>query len=114
MGVDDAQARLRVDVVGLEAVKLPGAVGAVATWTVVIAVLVPFALVAVNVYVIVEVGFTAVEPMSVLVEKEPGVMATEEAFATDQLKVDVPAEATILEEAVKEDMPGVELPCDML
>ena len=54
----------------------------------------------------VEVGFTVVEPDNVLVEKEPGVMAIEVAFETFQLRVDVPAEATIVEDAEKEEMEG--------
>ena len=76
------------------------------TATVVVAVLVPFALVAVTVYVMVEVGFTAVAPMRVEVLKEPGVMATEEAFAMFQERVEVPADATMPDEAVKEAMVG--------
>ena len=46
-GVLDAQESPRVEVVGLPTVKLPGAVGAVATLIEVVAVLVPFAFVAV-------------------------------------------------------------------
>ena len=46
-GVDDAQLSARVLVVGLPTLNDPGAVGAVATFTVVVAVLVPFAFVAV-------------------------------------------------------------------
>ena len=56
----------------------------------------------------VEVGFTVVDPDKVLIEKEPGVMAIELAFETFQLRVDVPAEATIDEEAEKEEMDGAE------
>ena len=48
-GVDDDQLKARVLVVALPMLKLPGVVGAVATFTVVVAVLVPFTLVAVNV-----------------------------------------------------------------
>jgi hypothetical protein len=51
--------------------------------------------------VMVEVGFTVVDPMRVEVLKEPGVMATELAFVTLKERVEVPAEATIDEEAVK-------------
>ena len=46
-GVLLAQASESVEVVGVPTVKEPGAVGAVATWTEVVAVLVPFAFVAV-------------------------------------------------------------------
>jgi hypothetical protein len=56
--------------------------------------------------VIVDVGFTVVDPMSVLVLKEPGVIATELAFVIFQLKVEVPAEATMVPEAVKEEIVG--------
>jgi hypothetical protein len=80
--------------------------GAVYTVTVVVAAVDPFAFVAVKVYVIVEVGFTVVEPASVDVEKEPGVMATELAFERFQESVLVPAEATLFGDAVKEVMIG--------
>jgi hypothetical protein len=46
-GVLLAHERARVEVVALPTVRLPGAVGAVATLTVVVAVLVPLAFVAV-------------------------------------------------------------------
>ena len=105
-GVLLAQARERVDVVGLPTVKLPGAMGAVATCTIAVMVLVPFAFVAVRVYVVVEVGFTVVDPMRVLVLKLPGVMATLLAFVTFQERVLVPAEATTVGEAEKEEMVG--------
>ena len=49
LGVELAHARERVLVVGEETVREPGAVGAVATWTLVVAVLVPFAFTAVRV-----------------------------------------------------------------
>lgn len=51
---------------------------------------------------VVDVGFTVIDPISVDVENEPGVMATEVAFVTFQLKVDVPTEATIVGDAEKE------------
>ena len=77
------------------------------TVTVVVAVLVPFAFVAVNVYVIVEVGFTAVDPTAVDVENDPGVIAMEVMVPVAfQESVLVPAEATTLEEAAKEEMVG--------
>jgi hypothetical protein len=47
-GVELAQVSARVEVVGLPTVNDPGALGAVATATVVVAVLVPFAFVAVS------------------------------------------------------------------
>ena len=72
-----------------------------------LAVLVPFALVAVSVFVIVDVGFTLVDPMSVDVLKLPGLIATEEAFVTFQERVLVPAERTSVGEAEKELMVGV-------
>jgi hypothetical protein len=85
-------------------------VGVVSTVTVVVAVLVPFEFVAVRVYVIVEVGFTVVEPEAVDVLKEPGVIAmfvmVPVAF---QLSVEVPAEATMDEEAVKDVIVGGEM-----
>ena len=110
MGVEAVQERDAVEVVRLPTEKEPGEVGAVATFTVVVAVLVPFAFVAVSVYVIVEVGFTVKEPTSVEVENEPGEMATEEAFVIFQLRVEVPAEATMDEEAEKEEMEGGDPP----
>jgi hypothetical protein len=86
-----------------------GAVGAVATFTVAWAVDVPFPFVAVRVYVVVEVGFTVVDPTRVLVEKPPsGDMATELAFVMFQESVEVPAEATMPGEAAKEEMEGRE------
>jgi hypothetical protein len=56
--------------------------------------------------VIVEVGFTVVEPMRVDVLKEPGVMATDDAFVTLKERVLVPVEATMVPEAVKEEIEG--------
>ena len=44
--------------------------------------------------------------MRVEVEKLPGVMASEVAFVTFQLRVDVPAEATTVGLAEKEEMVG--------
>lgn len=61
---------------------------------------------------VVEVGFTIVEPMSVLVLKLPGVMATEEAFVTFQERVDVPPDRTREEDAEKEEMAGIEAGVD--
>ena len=86
--VDEAQVRVIVEVPVALATTEVGVEGGVASIvTLVVAVLVPFAFVAVKVYVVVEVGFTVVEPMRVLVLKLPGVMATEEAFETFQERV---------------------------
>ena len=77
------------------AVTEVGAEGAVpSTVTVAWAVEEPFALVAVTVYVVVDVGLTVVVPMRVEVLKEPGEMATEEALVMLQLRVEVPAGLT--------------------
>ena len=107
MGVELAHARERVEVVGLPTVKLPGAVGAVATATLVVAVLVPFAFVAVRVYIVVEVGFTVIELEAVDVLKPPGLMAmfviVPVAF---QLRTEAEPLATTVGEAVKEAMEG--------
>ena len=54
----------------------------------------------------VDVGFTVREPIAVEVENDPGVIATDEAFVTFQLKVLVPAEATIAGDEEKEAMDG--------
>ena len=90
---------------------VPGTVGGVAsTVTVVVAVEVPLPFVAVKVYVMVEVGFTVIEPTSVEVENEPGEMATEDAFVILKESVEVPAEATMEEEAEKEEMIGTTTP----
>jgi hypothetical protein len=74
---------------------------------VVVAVLVPFAFVAARVYVRVEVGCTVSEPISVEVEKEPGVMITELAFVMFQERVLVPADMMTDGEAEKEEIEGV-------
>ena len=75
--------------------------------------LVPFAFVAVKVKTVVEVGFTIVDPMRVDVEKLlSGEMATELAFEIFQLKVEVPALATIEGEAEKEFTTGDEASVD--
>jgi hypothetical protein len=56
---------------------------------------------------VVEVGFTVVDPMRVEVEKLPGVIATEEAFVMFQESVLVPAETTTPGEAEKAVIDGV-------
>jgi hypothetical protein len=106
-GVELAHASESVEVEGDETVNDPGAVGAVATCTLVVAVLVPFAFVAVRVKTVVEVGFTEVDPMRVDVLKEPGLTVTEEAFVMFQESVLVPAEATTPGEAVNAVIEGV-------
>jgi hypothetical protein len=58
------------------------------------------------VYIVVLVGFTFVDPMRVLVLKLPGVIATEEAFVIFQESALVPAEATTVGDAEKEEMEG--------
>jgi hypothetical protein len=57
---------------------------------------------------VVEVGFTVVDPMRVEVEKLPGVMATDEALLMFQERVLVAPEDTMLGDALKEEMEGVE------
>ena len=95
----------------VETVSPVGMVGVVvSTVTVAVCVLVPFAFVAVRVYVVVEVGFTVVDPMRVEVEKLPGVITREVALPTLQESVLVPAERTIVGEAIKEEIVGVLLP----
>jgi hypothetical protein len=105
-GVELAHARESVEVVGLPTVNDPGAVGAVATWTEVVAVLVPFAFVAVRVKTVeVERG-----PVTVLVpETVPimGLIESDVAPETVQLKVEVPFRATGFGEALKAMMEGV-------
>lgn len=97
-----------VEVVILVRVGAPGTVGAVAsTVTVVVAVLVPLLFVAVIVYVMVEVGFTVVDPMRVEVENPPGVIVTLEAFVMFQESVEVPAEATTAGDALNELIVGL-------
>jgi hypothetical protein len=105
-GVLDVQERAMVDVVGPVAVNDPGAVGAVATVTVVVAVLVPFAFAALIVYVVVEVGLTVIDPTSVEVESDPGVIVMEFALVIFHESVLVPAGATIVGDALKEEMTG--------
>lgn len=105
-GVLAVQESARVEVVGLPALKLPGAVGAVGTFTVAVEVAVPFAFVAVIVYVVVVVGFTMSEPMSVLVEKLPGVIATDDAFVMFHESVLAAPGAITVGDAEKEDMEG--------
>jgi hypothetical protein len=108
LSVEVAQARETAVAVVVDIARLVGTVGGVeSTVTVVVAVLVPFAFEAVRVYVMVDVGFTVVEPIDVLVLNDPGVMAM---FVTVpvafQERVEVPAEATTLEDAVKKEMVG--------
>jgi hypothetical protein len=97
----------RVEVVAEPTERLPGAVGAVGTFTVVVAVLVPLLFVAIRVYTVVEVGCTAVDPEEVDVLKLPGVIDIWVIVPVAlQLNVDVAPEATIVGEAVKEEIVG--------
>jgi len=92
------------------AVRFVGEVGVEAsTATVTIdGVLVPVPFTAVKIYVVAEVGFTIMEPTRVLVEKLPGVIATDEALFTLQKMVLVPATATIVGDAEKEETIGLD------
>lgn len=86
---------------------LVGVVGAMESMvTLVVAVVVPFAFVAVRVYVVVLVGFTVVEAIRVLVEKLPGVMATEEAFEIFHKSVEEAPDRMKDGEAENDEMPG--------
>jgi hypothetical protein len=58
---------------------------------------------------VVEVGFTVVDAMRVVVLKEMGEIKTEEAFVMFQLRVLVPAGAKAEGEAEKEEMVGGEV-----
>jgi DTW domain-containing protein YfiP len=84
------------------------AVGSTITFAV--AVLVPFAFVAVRVYSVVEVGLTAAEPTRVVVLMFPGEMVTDEALVISQLSVEVPFAVMDDGEAEKEEMMGAEEP----
>lgn len=107
-GVLDAHEREMVEEVELPTMRFPGAVGAVATCTVVVRVEVPFAFVAVKVYiVVVESAGVVVDPMRVLVANPPGVIVTELAFETFQERVAVPFKATTPGEAVKAVIEGM-------
>ena len=104
-GVELVHARERVEVVGLPTEKAPGAVGAVATITLVVAVLVPFAFVAVRVKTV-EVesaGVPVLVPMTVPIA---GLIDSEVAPVSVQLKVEVPFGATVCGEAEKEAIVG--------
>jgi hypothetical protein len=93
------------------ATRLVGVVGVDAsTVTVTVAVAVPLAFVAVSVYSVVAFVVIIVEPMRVLVENDPGVMATDDALLTFQEKTDVTGEAAVEGDAVNEDMVGTLAP----
>lgn len=105
--VEDAQERSISLAEAAVAATLVGTEGGiVSTMTVVVAVDVPLFDDAVSVYAVVDVKFTSVEPMSVVVEKLPGMMATEEAFTTCQLRVELPVVAKIEGDAEKERTVG--------
>ncbi len=80
--------------------------GAVSTVTDVWAVDVPFGLVAVRVYAVVLVGETIREPVRELVEKDPGVIDTEEAFETLKERILEEPEAIYEGEEEKEEIWG--------
>jgi hypothetical protein len=89
------------------AVRLPGVEGGVeSTATEVVAVLVPFVLLELRVYTVVDVGFTIKEPDWDEVEKVPGVMMVVEAFDTLKESVDEPPESTSEGDAEKEEIEG--------
>ena len=58
---------------------------------------------------IVDVGFTVVDPIKVDVENPPGVIATEDALLMFHERVDVPADATMVGDAENDAMDGVEV-----
>jgi hypothetical protein len=107
-GVEADQDRDVVEAVVPVTLGEPGAVGAVATKTIVVAVEVPFAFVAVSVYRVVvdRAGVVVLVPVTVPIL---GLMDREVALATVQLSVDVPFKATTVGEAVNEEMVGGEL-----
>jgi hypothetical protein len=106
LGVELAHERERVEVVAPDTANEPGAVGAVATLTVVVAVLVPFAFVAVRVKTVVapSAGVVVLVPVTA---PTPWSMESEVALLTVQLKVEVPFRATVAGEALKPVMEGV-------
>ena len=104
-GVEADQDRDVVEAVVPVTLNEPGAVGAVATFTVVVAVEVPLLFTAVRVYTVVvdRVGVVVLLPVTVPIV---GLMDREVALATVQVKVEVPFRATMPGEAVKEEMVG--------
>lgn len=86
-----------------------GAEGTLApeTATEVVAVTDPEPFIAVRVYVVVEVGKTMREPAIVEVLKLPGEMATDEAFAVFQERVEEAPDMMLAGEDVKEKMVGL-------
>ena len=105
-GVELAHARESVEVVGLPTVNDPGAVGAVATWTLVVAVEVPFAFVAVRVKTV-EVASAGVPVLVPVTAPIVGLIESEVAPETVQFKVEVPFAATTFGDALKAVMEGV-------
>src|ERR1017187_10076809 len=105
-GVELAHERASVEVEGLPTVNDPGAVGAVATVTEVVAVDVPFVFVAVRVKMVeVENGPVVVlVPVTVPIV---GLIESDVAPETVQLKVEVPFRATEFGDALKAVMEGV-------
>ncbi len=78
------------------------------TVTVAVLVVEPVVLVAVNVYVVVAVGLTLVEPVADVDVKVPGVMAMLVAPEVIQLRVLLLPEVRLAGSAVKEVMAGTE------
>jgi hypothetical protein len=74
--------------------------------TAAVAVVDPFAFVAVSVYAVVTVGFTIVVPERLVLENVPGVIATEVAFVTVHESVDAPFGPTRVGFAVNDDIAG--------
>ena len=105
LGVELAHERERVEVVAPDTANEPGAVGAVATLTVVVAVLVPFAFVAVRVKTVVapSAGVVVLVPVTA---PTPWSMESEVALLTVQLRVEVPFRATVAGNTEKEEMEG--------
>jgi hypothetical protein len=108
LGVLLAHERERVEVVGLPTVKEPGAGGGVATVTDVVAVVEPKLFVAVRVYIVEaeRAGVVVLVPVTVPIE---GLIESEVAFATVQLKVEVPLRAAGLGDAEKTEIEGTPL-----
>src|ERR1039457_1038033 len=104
-GVEVAQDREALEAVVPVTLNEPGAVGAVATETVVVAVEVPLLLTAVRAerVVVDRAGVAVLLPVTVPIA---GLMDREVALATVQLKVEVPFRATRVGDAVKEEMVG--------
>ena len=104
-GGELAHERASVEVEGLPTVNDPGAVGAVATVTEVVAVDVPFVFVAVRVKMV-EVASAGVPVLVPVTVPITGLIESEVAPETVQLKVEVPFGATTFGDALKAVMEG--------